>query len=114
VALYGQGHCRVSSKLWNLSEDQTQPEHPQPAYSSSVCLKTQQRVHLDMITAPMATGSNNRYILSFTNAFSKYAELVAISDRTQETVAKAIFNRWIFQYGVPTEIITNREKEFCN
>jgi hypothetical protein len=33
VALYGQGHCRVFSKLWNLSEDQNQPELPQPAYS---------------------------------------------------------------------------------
>jgi hypothetical protein len=38
---------------------------------------------------------------------------VAISDRTPETVAKAIFTRWICRYGVPTEIITNREKEFC-
>ncbi len=39
---------------------------------------------------------------------------MAISDRTAETVAKAIFTRWICRYGVPTEIITNREKEFCN
>ena len=66
-----------------------------------------------MIVAPVASGNNKRYILSFTDAFSKYAELVAISDRTLETVAKAIFTRWICQYGVPTEIITNQEKEFC-
>jgi hypothetical protein len=85
-----------------------------PNPTSLVCSKTHQRVHLDMITAPVASGNNNRYILSFTNAFSKYGELVAISDQTAETVAKAIFNRWICQYGVPTEIITNREKEFCN
>jgi hypothetical protein len=31
-----------------------------------------------MIAAPVASGNNNRYILSFTDAFSKYAELVAI------------------------------------
>jgi hypothetical protein len=66
-----------------------------------------------MIAAPVASGNNNRYILSFTNAFSKYVELAAIFDRTPETVAKAIFTRWICQYGVPTEIITNQEKEFC-
>ncbi len=81
---------------------------------SSVCLKTHQRVHLDMITAPVTSGNNNSYILSFTDSFSKYAELVAISERTPETVAIAIFTRWICRYGVPTEIITNREKEFCN
>jgi hypothetical protein len=56
------------------------------------CHKTK-RVHLDMIAAPVASGNNKRYILSFTDAVSKYAELVAISDRTPETVAKAIFTR---------------------
>jgi hypothetical protein len=63
-----------------------------------------------MIAAPVASGNNNRYILNFTDAVSKYAELVAISDRTAETVAKAIFTKWICRYGVPTEIIINREK----
>jgi hypothetical protein len=67
-----------------------------------------------MIAAPVASGNNYRYILSFTDAVSKYAELVAIFDRRAETVAKAIFTKWICRYGVPTEIITNREKEFCN
>jgi hypothetical protein len=61
---------------------------------SSVCLKTHQQVHLDMIAALVASNNNNnRYIFSFTKAFSKYAELVGISDRTPETVAKAIFTR---------------------
>jgi hypothetical protein len=76
---------------------------------SSVCSKTLQQVHVDMIAAPVASGNNNRYILSFTNAVSKYTELMAISDRTAETVAKAIFTIWICRYGVPTEIITNQE-----
>jgi hypothetical protein len=44
-----------------------------------------------MITVPLASGNNNRYILSFTDPFSKHTKLVAISDRTPETVAKAIF-----------------------
>jgi hypothetical protein len=66
-----------------------------------------------MFAAPVASGKNNRYILSFTDAFSKYTELVAISDRTPETVEKAIFTRWICRYEVPEEIISNREQEFC-
>ncbi len=67
-----------------------------------------------MIAAPLASGNNNRCILSFTDAFSKYAELVAIPDQTPETVARTIFAKWIFKNGVPNKIITNREKEFCN
>jgi hypothetical protein len=46
-----------------------------------------------MIAAPVASGNNNRYILNFIDDFSKYAKLVAISERTPETVAKTIFNR---------------------
>ncbi len=52
--------------------------------------------------------------MRFTNAFSKNVELVAIPDWTPETVAKAVFDKWICQYGGPTQIITNQEKEFCN
>jgi hypothetical protein len=66
-----------------------------------------------MIAVPVASGSNNRYILSFTDTFSKYTELVAIPDRTPEPVAKEIFDKWICRYGVPEEIISNQEKEFC-
>ncbi len=51
---------------------------------SLVCSKTHQWVHLDIIAAPVASGNNNRYILSFTEFkyFSNYVELMAIFDRT--------------------------------
>ena len=68
----------------------------------------------DFIITHCGFWNNNRYILSFTNAFSKYKELVAISDRTPETVAKAIFTRWICRYEVQTKIFTNQEKNVCN
>ncbi len=78
------GTCQKTKLSWSP---------PNLLTPSLVCLKTHQKVHLDMIAAPMTSGYNNRNTLSFTNSFSKYAELVAISDRTPETVAKAIFTR---------------------
>jgi hypothetical protein len=47
------------------------------------------------------------------DALSKYTKLVAISDSTTETVAKAIFTGCICQYGGPEEIILNQVQEFC-
>ena len=49
-----------------------------------------------------------------TDAFSKLAELVALPNNEAQTVAEAIFNRWICRYGLPEEIVSDGGKEFCN
>ena len=48
-----------------------------------------------------------------TDAFTKYAEMVAITNKESFTVASAIFERWICRFGVPLEIVTDQGKEFC-
>ena len=49
-----------------------------------------------------------------TEAFSKLAELVALPNKEAQTVAEALFNRWICRYGLPEEILSDGGKEFCN
>jgi transposase InsO family protein len=46
--------------------------------------------------------------------FSKYAELVAIPDKSAATVASALFSRWLRRHGLPLEIVSDNGKEFCN
>ena len=48
-----------------------------------------------------------------TDAFTKYAEMVAIPNKESFTVATAIFEKWVCRFGVPLEIITDQGKEFC-
>jgi hypothetical protein len=59
-------------------------------------------------------GRNKKYILTITDAFTKYVELVALPNKEAPTVCEAIFNRWICRYSVPIEIVTYQGGEFCN
>jgi hypothetical protein len=58
--------------------------------------------------------SGKKFILCITDAFLKYAELVAIPDKSASTVASALFSRWLCRHGLPLEIISDNGKEFCN
>ncbi len=49
-----------------------------------------------------------------TDAFSKFAELIAIPDKHAETVANALYTRWLCRHGLPLEIVSDQGKEFCN
>jgi hypothetical protein len=52
--------------------------------------------------------------MCITDAFSKFAELIAIPDKCAETVANALFTRWLCRHGLPLEIESDQGKEFCN
>jgi hypothetical protein len=41
----------------------------------------------------------NKYILTIMDAFTKYSETVAIPNKEAETVADAVFTKWICRYG---------------
>ena len=49
-----------------------------------------------------------------TDTFTKYVELIAIPDKKAETVAMALFTKWLCRYQLPNEIVSDSEKEFCN
>jgi hypothetical protein len=73
-----------------------------------------QRIHADLFGPLRTSGSQKKYIMVITDAFTKYVELIALPNKEAETVATALFNRWICRYGVPLEIITDQGKEFVN
>ena len=73
-----------------------------------------QRVHADLFGPLRTSGTQKKYIMVITDAFTKYVELIALPNKEAETVATAFFNRWICRYGVPLEIVTDQGKEFVN
>jgi hypothetical protein len=52
--------------------------------------------------------------MCITDAFSKFAELIAILDKCAETVANALFTRWLCRQGLQLEIVSDQGKECCN
>ena len=77
------------------------------------CTEPQQRVHADLFGPLKTSIGEKKYILSMTDAFTKYVELVVIPSKEASVVAKAIFDRWICRFGCPLEIVTDQGKEFC-
>jgi hypothetical protein len=87
---------------------------PPPALLSPLpqCTAPNQRVHADLFGPLKTSGNQKKYILSITDAFTKYVELVALPNKETTTVSQAIFNRWICRYGVPLEILSDNGTEF--
>ena len=72
------------------------------------------RIHIDLFGPLRVSGRHKCYILSMTDAFTKYVELVSLPNKEAATVTEAIFNRWICRYSVPLEIVSDQGREFCN
>ena len=53
-------------------------------------------------------------MLCLTDAFTKYAVMLAIDNKEAATVAKAIFENWVCKFGTPLEFVSDNGREFCN
>ena len=87
---------------------------PAPASRLPPCRRLNQRIHIDLY-GPMDTPSKagNRYVMVYTDAFTRLTRLVAIKDKQATTVAKALM-QWFYLYGIPEQIHSDQGKEFCN
>jgi len=63
------------------------------------CTAMGQRVHVDLFGPLKTSESGKKFILVMTDAFTKYAEVVAVPNKEAVTVSSAIFNRWICRFG---------------
>ena len=87
---------------------------PHPLTPLPQCTEINMRVHIDLFGPLKTSSTGKKYILVATDAFSKYAELVAIDNKTAPNVARMFFERWICRFGTPLEIVSDNGLEFCN
>ena len=78
------------------------------------CTMPNQRIHMDLFGPLKTSQSGKIFIMVVTDAFMKYVELIAIPDKQAETVANALFSKWLCRHGLPAEIVSDNGKEFCN
>jgi transposase InsO family protein len=86
-----------------------------PLRSLPICEGPNERVHVDLF-GPMKSTSpaGNKYVCVMTDAYTKIVELAPIPDKSAETVAKCIFEKWICRYAVMIQLVTDNGLEFCN
>ena len=69
-----------------------------------------QIVHVDLVgSLPSSQGFS--YLLTCIDCFTWWPEAIPITNTTTETVVQAFINGWVFQFGVPLTIDTNRGRE---
>ena len=98
--------CQVSKKA---KLEKTVELQPLPQ-----CSMPNQIIQMDLFGPCKTSDAGNKYVLTMTDAFTKYAEIMAITNKEAITVADAIFTKWICRYGSPAIIHTDMEKEFIN
>ena len=71
-------------------------------------------MHVDLFGPLKTSTAGNKYIMVMTDAFTKYAEVASLTDKSALSVARAFLERWICRFSSPCMMVTDQGKEFCN
>jgi hypothetical protein len=81
--------------------------------SMPICRSPNKRLHIDLYGPLKTSAAGNHYVVVMTDAFTKYVKLAAISNKTEDQVAKVLFERWFCRFLAPTMMVLDQGKEFC-
>lgn len=88
------------------------PGHLQPIESPSGPLEL---VSMDFWgPTPFASSNGNKYVLVIIDHFSRYVVAAASPNNTASTTAKFFVDNFVFRYGVPRRLLTDRGVHFHN
>lgn len=70
-------------------------------------------VGMDLVGPLQLTKNGHRYIITFSDYFTKWIEVFPIEDKTAESVAAKI-KSFVNRHGPPHRILSDQGREFCN
>ena len=71
------------------------------------------QIHVDLF-GPLRNSINCKFILTITDAFSRWSEIVACKSKNAEEIATLIYEKWICRHSCPVVISSDLGGEFKN
>ena len=68
-----------------------------------------ERIHFDLVGPLKSSTEGYRHILSITDAFSRWVELVSIMNKETSTIAKALWDHWICKFVFYKQSVSDGE-----
>jgi len=100
--------------VFNAKSEKKSTAKPTPLQPLPTVDQPNQRIHIDLFGPLKTSLQGNKMVLDMTDAFTKYAEAIAIPNKEAETVAMEIFIHWICRFGSPIQIHSDNGTEFVN
>ena len=69
---------------------------------------------MDMFGPLVKSSKGNRYVIVFTDSFTKYVELKAVKDQKAKTVADFFIHHIVLKHGAVERIVTDQAQSFCS
>jgi transposase InsO family protein len=76
------------------------------------CGATGERLHIDVTGPHPRSKRGNIYILTVTDAFSKFTEALPMPNQEAVTIARILTEQILARYGVPIQIVSDQGKNF--
>ena len=102
-------HCKVCHQM----KDAKAQKNKVPLKLWKTPTHRNMRIHMDLV-GPLTPSRGYKYILTITDAFTRYTELVAIPDKETTTVAKELLDQWILRHGFYEQVISDNGGEFVS
>jgi hypothetical protein len=71
------------------------------------------RVSLDIMTIEQTT-SRRPHVLVILDEYTKYAAALPLTNQEATTIGNQFFDKWVLQYGVPNELLSDRGSNFLS
>lgn len=69
---------------------------------------------MDIVGPLPRSDRGNRYILTFEDAFTRYAKAVSLPDDKAETIARVFVTEIVTRHGAPRQLLTDRGTNFLS
>ncbi|MCP3661980.1 MAG: DDE-type integrase/transposase/recombinase, partial [Gammaproteobacteria bacterium] len=79
-----------------------------------LCTEPWQRICSDVMGPLPLTERGNKYIVTFTDYFTRWTEAVALPDQTAQTIARAMVDAVVCRYGAPKVILTDKGSNYLS